>query len=168
MEKLSIIHPSNISSCESYRIGLINNEKIPLADTPGINGYKLEQLIEVLKNWESDGTRHCIMDFVFPDLEIMKKRFIYSTEKLDNFKVILIGKENCSPWAKAALVNLETRNIIFRSSTFDKNYTSKEGSMYSKKTTKKSHDKYWVVHGRLFNADASFWLMLKDKFRELF
>lgn len=168
MEKLSIIHPSNNITCKSYRIGLQINEKTPLADTPGINGYNLEQLIEVLEKWESDGSKHCTMDFVFPDQEELKKRFIYSTEKLNNFKILLVGKEICRPWAKAALVNLVTKKIIFRSSTFDKKYTKKDGSMYSKKTTKVTHDKNWVVHGRLFNADASFWELLKKKFTELF
>jgi hypothetical protein len=165
---LSLVHPSPPRKDQpdlrkSLRIGLQSNEKKPLADTPGTHGYTPEQVFTLLNEWNSDSQKYCEMDYVHPNIEEAKKSFIAISENPDNFEVLVLGKELSSPWSKAALRNIQTGNIIFRSATFDPNYTNPRGEKRNK-TTKQSHNKDWVVQGRLFNADSSFWEELKKNF----
>lgn len=162
---LSLVHPGaprkdQPDLSKSLRIGLRSNEKQPLADTPGTLGYSPQQVSTLLDEWVSDSQQYCEMDYVLPSAEEAKKSFIRTSENPDNFEVLVLGKELACAWSKAALRNIQTGNIIFRSATFDSDYTNPRGEKRNS-TTKPSHNKDWVVQGRLFNADSSFWEQLK-------
>jgi hypothetical protein len=145
------IHHPKTGNVESWRIG---DYKFILGSPVGTVGLPEADVVTALRHWEPDQHSYNKMDFVLPDS--MMFAFIIHDENPDDFIPIVIGKERKSTYAKAALQNIVTGKIVFRSATFSDEPCRKR---------LESHDPEWSVEIGLFNADKSFWREMKRSFR---
>ena len=143
---LSLEHPKKENS-DSLRMS--SNHKVPMQDAPGTQGFTVPDVISALELLPDDGRRHCEMDYKLPLSTI--KRFLNPSEKEKDFEILVFAKEVGHPWMKVALKRHIDDKIILRSSTFD----------MTVKNPFKSQDPEWVVAGKMFTADITFWKELK-------
>ena len=142
---MSLHHPAKGPLKSAIRIG---DYKRILASgrKAGCSGYTIEEVLRVLNDWHDDDISY--VDMHYSPLDSRKVlRFIKTTENVEDFLPLVIGREKEGTVAKCAMLHIPSQHVILRTAT--------KGEPVRRAYD--THNENWKVETGLFAADRTFW-----------
>jgi hypothetical protein len=152
VSNITLHHPKTGHLATALRIG--DYSRIFGTGTrAGSSGYTLEEIRHILSEWRDDGIDHVKLHF--SDLDSRKvARFIKTTEDVEDFAPLVLGREKEGDMGRCALFHHPTQRVIFRTAT----------KGVPMRRAFDTHNDNWKVETGLFAADRSFWHKLLYSF----
>jgi hypothetical protein len=149
VSNMSLHHPAKGPLKSSIRIGDYSRI-LASGRKAGCSGYTIEEISRVLREWSDDGESY--IDMHYSALDSRKfLRFIKTTEHVEDYEPLVIGREKEGTVSKCAMLHLPSQQVILRTATKGE---PKRGAF-------DTHNENWKVETGLFNADHTFWHELR-------
>ena len=150
VSNISLHHPGKGPLKSAIRIGDYSRI-LASGRKAGCSGYTIEEIRRVLSEWRDDGESYIGMHYSPLDSRKIL-RFIKTTEEVEDFAPLIIGREKEGTVAKCAMLHIPSQSVIFRTAT--------KGEPTRRAFD--THNENWKVETGLFTADHSFWHELRS------